>query len=129
MNELISKDSSFPAVIEDISAIELLKPLQNQIFLLKTFIAGTSHLKSRKVIEEMKSGDRLIMIREDNKYDEHAIRIEDQKKRKAGYVPKRDNLILSRLMDAGKKMFAEVRDIEQGESFSKIDICIYMKDF
>lgn len=69
------------------------------------------------------------MIREDNKYDEHAIRIEDQKKRKAGYVPKRDNLILSRLMDAGKKMFAEVRDIEQGESFSKIDICIYMEDF
>ncbi len=50
--------------------------------------------------------------------------------KKVGYVPEKDNIIFSRLMDAGKLLSAKVTDIkERSHEFKQISIGIYLIDF
>ena len=92
-------------------------------------VAGTTHLDDDTVLDEIKEGDKLILQREDNKFDEKAILVLDDKKRKLGYIPEKDNIIFARLMDAGKYLIAIVDSIEKKGSFRQIKIGIYLVDF
>ncbi len=49
--------------------------------------------------------------------------------RKLGYVPEKDNIIFTRLMDAGKLLKAKISKIEQKGSFKQISVGIYLVDF
>jgi hypothetical protein len=81
------------------------------------------------VLEEIKEGDMLFLIREDNKFDSNAIMIMSKDKKKVGYVPEKDNVVFARLMDAGKKLSAKITKIEKKGSFTKIAVSIYLVDF
>ena len=107
----------------------LLKPLIQEIHLFDSFVAGTTHLKDPSVLDDLKEGSGLKLIREDNKFDDNAIKITDEQDRKIGYVPERDNIVFARLMDAGKVLGAKVNNIEKKGSFTKIAIGIYLVDF
>lgn len=108
---------------------EILKPLIEEIHLFDSYVAGTSYLKDKTVLDEIRKGDRLSLLREDNKFDENAILILTEAGRKLGYVPEKDNIIFSRLMDAGKKLIAKINSIEKKGTFTKISIGIYLVDF
>ena len=108
---------------------ELLQPLIREIHLFDSFVAGTTHLKDPSVLEEIKVGDSLSLLREDNKFDSNAIMILTAEKKKLGYVPEKDNIIFARLMDAGKMLAAKIKEIEKKGSFTKIAIGIYLVDF
>lgn len=127
--ELAASSGNLLQTITSTPPSELIKPLQNTIFLFDSFVAGTSHLKDRSVLEEMKTGDTLTMQREDNAFDSYAILLKDSKGRKAGYIPAKDNIVFARLMDAGKLLSAEVKEIEPGHHFWKISIGISLTDF
>ena len=90
--------------------IDLPKPFERDIYLFDTYVAGTSHIEGIENIgESLKEGDRLVFYREpENEHDPQAIRIENLKGEKIGYVPRKDNVVFSRLMDAGKVLFAKV---------------------
>lgn len=107
----------------------LIKPLVNEIHLFDSFVAGTSYLEDKSVLDEVKEGDELILFREDNKFDDHAILIHTKDNRKLGYVPEADNTVFARLMDAGKKLIAKVNSIKNKGSFTQISIGIYLVDF
>lgn len=107
----------------------LLKPLIQEIHLFDSFVAGTTHLKDPSVLDDLKEGSSLKLIREDNKFDDNAIKITDEQDRKIGYVPEKDNIVFARLMDAGKVLGAKVNNIEKKGSFTKIAIGIYLVDF
>ena len=107
----------------------LLKPLIREIHLFDSFVAGTTHLKDPSVLDDLKEGSRLKLMREDNKFDDNAIKITDEQDRKIGYVPEKDNIVFARLMDAGKVLGAKVNNIEKKGSFTKIAIGIYLVDF
>jgi hypothetical protein len=107
----------------------LIKPLINEIHLFDSFVAGTSYLEDKSVLDEIKDGDELTLFREDNKFDDHAILIHTKDNRKLGYVPEADNVIFARLMDAGKKLIAKVNSIKHKGSFTQISISIYLVDF
>ena len=107
----------------------LLKPLIQEIHLFDSFVAGTTHLKDPSVLDDLKEGSELKLIREDNKFDDNAIKITDEQDRKIGYVPEKDNIVFARLMDAGKVLGAKVNNIEKKGSFTKISIGIYLVDF
>ena len=81
------------------------------------------------ILDEVKEGDKLSLRREENKYDDKAILILDQDGRKLGYIPEKDNLIFSRLMDAGKLLIGKVDDIQMHGTFHKIRIGIYLVDY
>ncbi len=128
-NDLSISKGDLITAIEDRSLGEIIKPLVNEIHLFDTFIAGTTHLKDQSVLEEIGEGDKLSLRREENKFDDKAILILDQQGRKLGYIPEKDNLIFSRLMDAGKLLIGKVGDIEVHGTFHKIRIGIYLVDY
>lgn len=108
---------------------EMLKPLIQEIHLFDTYVAGTTHLKDKSVLNQIKTGDNLKLLRENNKFDEKAILILLETGQKLGYIPEKDNIIFSRLMDAGKKLTARITNIEKKGSFTQISIGIYLVDF
>ncbi len=108
---------------------EVIKPLSREIHLFDTYIAGTTHLKDPSVLDEIKVGDRLMLQREDNRFDDNAILVLNEAKKKLGYVPEKDNIVFARLMDAGKLLRGKIKRIEPKGSFRMIGISIYLIDF
>ena len=128
-NELIVKREGLVSAIDQEGIGSVIKPLIDEIHLFDTFVAGTTHLKDDSVLKEIAVGDKLTLQREDNKFDDNAILVLDEKKRKVGYIPERDNIIFARLMDAGKMLAAKVSKLDQKGSFTQITIGIYLVDF
>ena len=128
-NDLTIKKGDLIAAIEEKSLGDIIKPLVNEIHLFDTFIAGTTHLEDQSVLDDVSEGDKVNLRREENKFDEKAILVLDQEGRKLGYIPEKDNLVFSRLMDAGKLLIGKVSDIEVHGTFHKIRIGIYLVDY
>ena len=105
-----------------------LQPFTREIFLLDIVVAGTSYCKRiDTVYPKLEKGLVLRMLRHPkNKYDEHAIGIYFEKIR-IGWVPRELNLIISRLMDAGKAFFCRIEKVTLVDDYwVKIDAKIYM---
>ncbi len=128
-NELSTKDQAFVSVVENHELGDIIKPLIKEIHLFDSYIAGTTHLKDKSVLDAIQVGDMLSLKREDNKFDSNAILILYEDGRRLGYVPEKDNIIFARLMDAGKLLKAKITKIEQKGSFKQISVGIYLVDF
>jgi hypothetical protein len=79
-------------------------------------LAGFQYHAGKTLWPQMQVGDALALVREpDNPHDPRAVRVEWQG-RKIGYVPRRENADVARLMDNGQTLtariarLAEVRD-------------------
>ena len=128
-NELIIDKKELIEAIEETNLSDIIKPLVNEIHLFDTFVAGTTYLEDKTVLDEIAVGDKLFLRREENKFDDKAILILTDDGKKLGYIPEKDNLIFSRLMDAGKLLAAKITDIETMGTFRKIAIGIYLVDY
>lgn len=129
-NEIEISKSNVVTLTENTDLSSIIKPLTKEIHLFDTFVAGISHLSDKSVLEEIKPGDRLTLVRENNKFDEKAVLIKTKSGKKLGYIPEKDNVIFSRLMDAGKMLSAKITDIsEKSEDWAKVAIGIYLVDF
>ena len=129
-NELTTNQTGELVLAMEQRAIgDLLQPLIREIHLFDSFVAGTTHLSDPSVLNEIKVGDQLSLLRENNKFDSNAILILTADKKKLGYVPEKDNIIFARLLDAGKMLAARIKGIEKKGSFTKISIGIYLVDF
>lgn len=105
-----------------------LQPFSREIFLLDIVVAGTTHCEDIDyVYPYLEKGLVLRMQRmPENKHDENAIAIYFDDTR-IGYVPRELNLVISRLMDAGKAFFCRVEAVELvNDYWVKIDAKIYM---
>ena len=129
VDDLIKHDSNLVSVIQNTEFSEFVKPMIREIRLFDSFIAGTTHLADKSPLETATLGDELTMQREDNPHDRHAIMILNSEKKKLGYVPKKDNLVFARLMDAGKYLIAKVVRMEEKGPFRQINISIFLVDF
>ena len=128
-NELTKREMNTVAILESGEIGDMMKPLVREIHLFDSFVAGTSHLEDKTILAEIKVGDVLHLLREDNKFDSNAILVLDENRRKLGYVPEKDNIIFARLMDAGKFLKGKITKIEMKGSFTQIRIGIYLVDF
>ena len=108
---------------------DIIRPLMKEIYLFDSYIAGTTHLKDKSVLEKVNIGDKLTLRREDNKYDDNAVMIMTADKKKLGYVPEKDNIVFARLMDAGKLLTAKASSVTKKGTFYQIKIGIYLVDF
>jgi hypothetical protein len=106
------------------------KPFSRQIYLISASIAGTYYVDNiDDLLEEIEIGTMLRFFREpDNQYDELAILVKDQNDNKIGYVPRKKNPILARLMDAGKHIYGTVKKIHNDDSYINIEMEIFMDD-
>lgn len=129
-NQIVISKENIVALSANNGITEMIKPLMKEVFLISTFVAGTTHVKDRSVFEEIKEGDKLILKRQpDNRFDELAILVLAQSGKKLGYVPEKDNPVLARLMDAGKKLTASVENISVKGQYHSIHIGISLVDF
>ena len=127
-NELSKKEKELVSLVQGNELGNLIKPMIREIHLFDSFIAGTTHLEDKSVLENVNVGDMLSMQREDNKFDDNAILILNADKKKLGYVPEKDNVVFARLMDAGKLLKAKVSRIEHKGSFTQISVGIFLVD-
>ncbi|MBR3468833.1 MAG: HIRAN domain-containing protein [Lachnospiraceae bacterium] len=129
-NELMVSQKNMVALLSQEAGLsEAIKPLSREIFLFDSYIAGTTHIEDESILSEIKEGTKVIMRREDNRFDDNAILILDEKQRKLGYVPEKDNVVFARLMDAGKLLIGKVNKHVMKGSFHQIAIGIYLVDF
>ena len=106
------------------------KPFERDIFLFDTHVAGTGYVEGVEELEpHLNIDDKLNFFREpDNPYDVKAIVIKNADGVKIGYVPRNDNVIFSRLMDAGKLLFARIAKKETKGNWLKIDIKVFLHE-
>ncbi len=129
-NNLVIAQANTLALSEKFDFGEMIKPLQKELFLMETYIAGTAYIEDTSMFEELKDGERLTMKREpSNRFDEKAILVLDSQRRKLGYVPERDNEVFSRLMDGGKMLFCKVKEKDMEKYPLRVEIGIYLEDF
>ncbi len=106
------------------------QPFSRDIFLFDTYVAGTSHVEGIEDLEPyLNIGDRLQFFREpNNPYDEQAIVIRNANGVKIGYIPKNDNAVFARLMDAGKALFGTISEKKMRGSWLNMKIKIYLHE-
>ena len=129
-NKIIVSNTELISIINDSGITTLIEPLVKEIFLFDTYIAGTSYIEEKEVFQSLKVNDHLILRRDkENKFDEKAILVQNEKKIKLGFIPRKDNEIFSRLLDAGKLLTGTVKEINLKGDIYKIKININLIDF
>ncbi|MDO5714354.1 MAG: HIRAN domain-containing protein [Tissierellia bacterium] len=106
------------------------QPFERDIYLFDTYVAGTSHIAGMEELEPfLEIDEKLSFFREpDNEYDDKAIVIKTENGTKIGYIPKVDNIIFSRLMDAGKLLFGRITEKDKRGTWVRIMIRIYLHE-
>ena len=127
-NEIIAGGQNTVSVVTSHAIGDIIQPLIREIHLFDTWIAGTTHLEDKSVLKALKAEGELTLQRENNEFDSRAILVLNRNKQKLGYVPEKDNIVFSRLMDAGKILKAKVAKIEEKGSWTKVTIGIYLVD-
>ena len=104
-------------------------PFKQEIFVINVFVAGTGYCeKIGEVQKYLDAGMQLTLRRHpENEVDEFAIGIY-HKDIRIGWVPMKDNLVIARLMDAGKMFTCKVVSVEEDERWPKINVNLYMVD-
>lgn len=132
MSDLVKQDQGelIKYLFGQQSGLVLPQPYERDIFLFDIYVAGTTHIENIETIgSTLHEGDKLVFYREpDNPHDPQAIRIETIKGEKIGYVPQQDNVIFSRLMDAGKALFGKVTSKEMRRKWLRIEVKIYLHE-
>lgn len=131
MSDIIKKDDNqLVNLFHRTDILDFNKPFERDILLFETHIAGTGYVPGFDAIEPLLHvDDKVDFFREvDNKVDEHAIVIQDISGNKLGYLPAKDNLVVARLMDAGKLMFGKITDKKKKGNWNYIEISVYLKD-
>ena len=97
-------------------ALPLHAQVAAHILLQDSPLAGFQYHAGKSLWPQMRVGDALALVREpDNPHDARAVRVEWQGQ-KIGYVPRRENADVARLLDHGHVLeariarLAEVRD-------------------
>ena len=81
---------------------------ESHILLQDSPLAGFQYHQGKALWAEMKVGDRLDLIREpENRHDTRAVRVE-WRGQKLGYVPRRENADIARLIDNGSSLEARI---------------------
>ena len=132
MGELtVKKDSELVELLHKQNQLgELEKPFERDIMLFDTVVAGTSHVEGiHEILNRLQTGDRLEFVREpENSFDDKAIMVQTVDGEKIGYVPREDNIVFSRLMDAGKLLFGKITSMESRKNWTRIAMEIYLHE-
>ncbi|MCA1926261.1 MAG: HIRAN domain-containing protein [Thiobacillus sp.] len=84
------------------------------ILLQDSPLAGFQYHAGKSVWSRLRVGDALTLTREpDNPHDARAVRV-DWRGHKLGYVPRRENADVARLLDNGQVLAARISRLAEG---------------
>ncbi len=98
-----------------------------KIYLMQCFVAGFRHYEGMQLLDSMKEGDLLELVREPaNEYDPCAIALHWQGK-KIGFIPASSNEMLSMLLDCDAlSLFAVITHLEKNsQPWENVAIAVY----
>ena len=99
-----------------------------ETLVLECLVAGTSYRKLENVRDQLKESIRLEMKREGyNEFDSFAISLWFRDT-KVGYIPREENEVIARLMDAGKQFFAIIAAKKMKGNWLKLEIRVTLKE-
>lgn len=131
MGEMIKTgESGLISALHGEGGLVIPKPFEHDIMLFETYVAGTMHVPGIEELEpQLEIGERLSFYREpNNPYDEKAIVVKTASGTKIGYVPRKDNVVFARLMDAGKMLFGRIKEKELDNGWVKITMEILLHE-
>lgn len=105
-----------------------LVPFTREIFLLDISVAGTGYCEQIEDVYPKLEINTILQLRRDpdNPHDEFAIGILYEGIR-IGWIPRKLNTVISRLMDAGKAFFCRVSSLhEEDDHWKNIECKVYM---
>ena len=118
-----------PTATQNGNPRELPKPFRQDIHLIDVHIAGTTYVEGIEKLEpSLTEGTKLQLFRENNAHDPSAIVIKNDDGNKFGYIPRRHNGILARLMDDGKLLHGVIQSKEFVNDWLKITVRVYLCD-
>lgn len=124
----VSTVTSSSRLMENLLKGNMPMPFSRDIFLMNTMINFLVNDESIEGIRELKREEKLKLLLETKEINgTKEIIVLDSKGRKLGAIPRAKNEVLYNLMDAGKALFAVVKDGSFGEAFeedSLIDVFI-----
>ena len=135
MNELtVTTGSSLIEAIHNGTPITV--PERREIYLKYVKIAGWNYREDiEAAFNELEPGTRLTLRREPtNEHDELAIKVLSPSGIMIGYVPRRNNAVIARLMDIGKDFYAvltpreRVENDERPQLYDFMYMKIYMRE-
>ena len=107
-----------------------LKPFAREIMLIECQIAGMIPRDVQTVEPDLVPGALLPLKREpENPHDPLAIMVFSEAGYHLGYVPRAQNEVLARLLDAGKLLFARLESKSWHGDSLKVEAHIYLRDF
>lgn len=97
-----------------------------RIIVQQSPLAGFQYYDGRVLWENMRPGDALVLVREpQNPHDASAVRV-DWQGQPLGYVPRRDNADVARLLDRGERLQARiVRLTEARNPWQRVQFEVY----
>ena len=109
-------------------ASQSIKPFAQEIFLLKTYVAGTYFANADEFLPENESLPLAVKLKREpkNQYDELAILVLTEQGEKLGYIPRKNNEVIARLMDAGKAFSAQITGKQFEMNWLKLEIEIFL---
>src|SRR5690625_526727 len=104
-------------------------PYARDILLLSCTVAGTSYRELDDVAPSLAPGQELVLRREpENPHDELAIRVQLADGTLLGYIPRRKNEILARLMDTGKMLVAQLISKEWQGTWLRLEVEVVLRE-
>ena len=99
-----------------LAAMPLRAHAEASIIVQQSPLAGFQFYDGKALWDEMKPGDRLVLVRErDNPHDANAVRVEWNGNR-LGYIPRRENTDVARQMDRGAPVKARIVKLTQARN-------------
>jgi hypothetical protein len=103
-----------------------LAPRAAPLLLIESFVAGTQYYEADSVRPALREGVPLALRREPtNRHDPLAVEVFTVSGSKLGYVPRLDNQAVSRLMDAGRAVTAQVARLPRW-AYGDIGMALYL---
>ena len=127
MDELIIKSEKTLSTIGKIGMDTVIKPLTKEIWLKDCFVKGLI-FDSEIKIAKLKVGDALTIRREKLPYDDLCVAIYDNEVR-LGELADYEEGIFARLLDAGKKLVAKVKNVVIMPLYNSLEISISLIDY
>lgn len=105
------------------SGLLLPKSLLNKssIKIYDNYIRGMQHYDYQKVKQNIKEGDELSLVREqENTYDAFAVQV-FYKECKLGYLPAFENIVIANMLDAKTELSAKISYHNEEENMYKME--------
>ena len=112
MSNIQKPDNKLKNFVNFVQKRGKIKSFSEDIHLITSNVAGMDYVDNiDEIFPKIKIGDRLELFREaSNEHDYRAILVKYGGE-KIGYVPRKDNHVLSNLMDGGKQLYGIVESI------------------